>query len=509
MVSENSRRIAKNTILLYVRTFISQLIALYTSRKILEILGVEDYGIYNVVGGVVGMLTFLNGSMAVATQRYLTVELGKNDLQAYNRVFCISCIIHVILASLIVIAAETVGLWFVNTQLNIPAGRMSAANWVYQLSIISVFVGIIQTPYMASLTAHERLDIYAYVGIWEAVSKLIIVLLLWLVSFDKLIVYAILVLCVQLLSATVYRMYCLKHFTECKYTWQWNRKLFRSLIGFTGWNLFGTIAWILKDQGANMLLNIFGGPVINAARGVSYQVSGAVQVLVNGFGTAVNPQLTKNYAVGDRIGLHKLFMSSSKISFFFFLLIALPVMIEISYILQLWLVEVPVYTTLFTQLVLLETLCSTLNGIMITSLLSTGNIKWYQIVVGSVMLLNIPLSYIFLRLGFPIIIPFIVSIVITILSFGLRLLFCKYQIGLSITSYLQMVVLPILIVFPLSAILPVVVHKMMEEGLLRLLLVLVTGGCSVCLCAYFIGLSQTERLFVRMTVCNQIKRFKK
>lgn len=316
MVSENSRRIARNTVLLYLRTLFSQLIALYISRKILEILGVEDYGIYNVVGGVVGMLTFLNGSMAVATQRFLTFELGRGDLKAYNRVFSMSCLIHIALALMIVIAAETIGLWFLNSYLNIPGERMTAANWVYQFSILSVFVGIIQTPYMASLTAHEHMNIYAYVGMGKSVSRLVVVFLLLFINYDHLIVYALLCLIIQLISASIYRMYAVRKFDECRFKQLWNKSLFQSMLSFTGWNLFGTIAWILKDQGTNILMNIFGGAAINAARGVSYQVSNAVQNLVSGFSTAVNPQLTKNYAAGDRSGFHRLMMTSSKISFF-------------------------------------------------------------------------------------------------------------------------------------------------------------------------------------------------
>ena len=508
MVSESNKRIAKNTVLLYVRTLFSQLLALYTSRKILEIIGVEDFGIYNVVGGVVVMLTFLNGSMGVATQRYLTIELGKNDMHAYNKTFSMACIIHIAMALLIFVAAETLGFWFLNTYLNIPSERMFAANWVYQASILAVMLGIVQTPYNASLMAHERMGVYAYVGMGESILRLLIVFLLLIITYDRLISYAFLLLGVQLISALIYRIYCIRHFEECKFRWVWDKNLFRSMLGFTGWNLFGTIAWILKDQGNNMLMNIFGGPMINAARGVSYQVSNAVQNLVNGFGTAVNPQLIKNYASEDKKGLYKLMFSSSRISFFLLLLIALPVMIEIPYLLHLWLVEVPEYTILFTRIILLEALFNTLSGPLITSLLATGNIKWYQIVVGSIMLLNVPVSYLLLKLGFSIETPLIVSLVIILVSIGARFWFCKYQLLMNIPAYLREVVKPVMIVLVLSSIFPLFIYETMEYGFIRLIVTLVMSVLSVSACVYFLGMSKDEQYFLHTFVKNHIGRFR-
>lgn len=509
MVSENNKRIAKNTVLLYVRTLFSQLLALYTSRKILEIIGVEDFGIYNVVGGVVVMLTFLNGSMAVATQRYLTIELGKNDMNAYNKTFSMACIIHLVMALLIFVAAETLGLWFVNTYLNIPLERMFAANWVYQASILMVLLGVVQTPYNASLMAHEQMGVYAYVGMGESVFRLLIVFLLLAVTYDRLIIYAFLLFCVQLISAWIYRRYCTLHYEECKFHWVWDKRLFHSMLGFTGWNLFGTIAWILKDQGSNMLMNIFGGPLINAARGVSYQVSNAVQNLVNGFNTAVNPQLTKNYASEDKKDLYKLMFSSSRISFYLLLLIALPVMIEVPYLLHLWLVEVPEYTILFTRIILLEALLNTLSGTLVTSLLATGNIKWYQIIVGSIMLLNVPVSYLLLKLGFSIETPLIVSLVIILVSIGARLWFCKYQLLMNISSYLHEVVKPVMLVFILSSICPLFICETMEYGFKRLIVTLVISVLSVSACVYFWGMSKDEQSFLHAFVKNHIARFRK
>lgn len=509
MVSENNKRIAKNTILLYVRTFVIQLIALYTSRKILEILGIEDFGIYNVVGSVVGMLAFLNGSMTVATARFLTIELGKKNFQAYNRVFSMAVIIHFVIALIILLAAETIGLWFVNSQLNIPAERMFATNCVYQTSILIVLINIIQTPYTASLTAHEHFNVYAYVNIGEAVLKLVVVFLLMLASWDKLVVYGILLMAVQLSSATIYRSYAIKHFQGCRFCWQWNRNIFRAMFGFTSWNMLGTLAWLFKDQGSNMLMNIFGNPMINAARGISCQVSGATKNLVSGFGTAVSPQLTKNYAADNQEGLHKLLMTSSKISYILLFIITLPILLELPYILDLWLVDVPEHAVLFTRIIMIEALCDPLGNPMITSLMATGNIRNYQIVVGGFMLLNLPISYVFLRMGLPIFVPLAVSLCISVFSLILRLYFCKMQIALSAMAYWNKVVCPIIFLTILSALCPIVVLNEMDEGFFRLIVTILTCFVSVTVCAYAIGLSNSERSIVNNLVKEQIQKKRK
>lgn len=508
MVSENNRRIAKNTILLYVRTLFSQLLGLYTSRKFLEILGVEDYGIYNVVGGVISLLLFFNGSMAVATQRYLTIELGKNDLKSYNNVFSMACIIHAVLALFVLILAETVGLWFMNSYLNIPVSRMSAANMVYQASVFTVVLSILVVPYTASLTSHERLDVYAFVGMGEAILRLGVVYLLLISTYDSLVLYGFLLFVIQLISAFIYIVFCTKIFKECRFHWLWNTSLFRSMLGFTGWNLFGTLAWILKDQGNNLLLNIFGGPLINAARGVSFQVSGAVHNLVSSFSSAVNPQLTKSYAADDKDGLYKLFVTSSKMSFFLLFFISLPVIIEIPFLLDIWLVEVPEYTVLFTRIILFESVINTLSGPMITSLLATGKIKLYQIVVGGVMLINVPFSFLLLYLGFPIVTPFVVSFIVIVVSIVVRLYFCKQLLSINRISYVKDVVKPVTLVLVFSSILPLIVSNSMDYGFLKFFTTSIISIISILICVYTFGLSNNERVLVKNMVLSKIK-FKK
>ena len=501
-----SGRIIKNTIYLYIKIGVTTVISLYTTRLVLEALGVSDFGIYNMVGGVIAMLGFLNSAMATATQRFMSFSEGENNKEKQTVIFNISFVIHLLIAVLMVIILIGVGIYLFNSVLNIPDNRVTAAKVVYGCLIISTVFGVMSVPYDAMLNTHENMLYYSLVGIIESVLKLAVAISLFYTTQDKLIVYGFMLLTIQLIAAMVYRGYCIKHFPECKYKWTWNKKLFHSLLGFTSWNLFGTIAWILKDQGNNMLMNIFGNPLINAARGVSYQVSNAVQNLVNGFSTAVNPQLTKNYASDNQEGLHKLMMLSSKLSFFLLLFLALPIIIEISYILNLWLVEVPAYSALFTRIILVEALCATFGGPMITSLLATGHIKWYQIVVGSVMLLNVPVSYLLLRIGFPIETPLVVSLLITLLSFVLRLWFCKHQLELSVQTYLRSVIVPALTVAVISSFLPIFTASLLNEGLLRLFITLITSTISVSLCTYFIGLSKAEQLLVRNLIGKRLKK---
>ena len=507
MSVETNKRIVKNTIFLYIRTFVSMIISLYTSRKILEALGVSDFGIYSVVGGVITMLTFLNGSMSVATQRFLTVELGKKDRGDYNRIFNMTVLIHIGLAALVLIAAETVGLWFVNTYLNIPAGRMSAANWVFQASVLSTLLSILQTPYHASIVSHEHMHVYAYVGLGESFGKLFLVFLLIVYPYDRLIFWGFIMFFFQFLMAIIYRVYCIRQFPECKMCLKWDSTIFNSMLKFTGWNMFGTIAWLLKDQGVNVLMNIFGGPIANAARGVSGQISGAVQGLTGGFQSAVNPQITKRYASYDSEATCRLLCESSKMSYFLLFIIALPVMMEADFILKLWLVEVPPMAPLFTRIILIEALLGALGNPMITSLMATGNIKWYQIVVGSSLLFIIPVAYLLLKAGYPIETAMIVSALFILLGDVLRVVFCKKQLGLSLRLFGLKVVLPITVVTGLSVVLPLFIHYNLSEGWSRLIISTALSCLIVGVLIYTIGLTATERSFIITGTISKIKKY--
>lgn len=483
------------------------LISLYTSRKILEALGISDFGILNVVGGVISMLTFLNSAMSVATQRFLTFELGRNDIKGYNRTFNMSLLIHVGLAAIVFIAAETIGLWFVNAYLNIPDARMTAANWVYQASVFSTILSIVQTPYHASIISHEHMHVYAYVGLGESFGKLFLVLLLIIYPYDRLIFWGFVMFIFRFMIAIIYRAYCGRKFPECKLHLKWNKTIFNSIAKFTGWNMFGTIAWLLKDQGVNILMNIFGGPVANAARGVAGQVSGAIYGLTGGFQSAVNPQITKRYAARESGAMCKLLCESSKISYFLLLFIALPVMMEIDFILKFWLVEVPPMASLFTCIIIIEALLGTLGNPMITSLMATGNIKWYQIIVGSSLLFIVPVAYLLLKIGYPIVTALIVSAMFILLGNVLRLIFCNKQIGLSLRLYTTSVVFPITTVTILSSIFPYFIHNHMSECWFRFLLSTSVSCISVAILTLTIGLTSTERSYIINTITSKFKEF--
>lgn len=505
MSSEDNKRIAKNTIHLYIRTLISMIVSLYTSRVILDVLGIEDFGILNVVGSVIVLMSFLNGSMSVATQRFLTYELGVGTKGQFGKVFSMAVYIHIAIAVAVVLLAETVGLWFVNTMLVIPENRMFAANCVYQASILSAALGIIQTPFNASIVSYERMYIYAWIGLGETFTKLGLVLLLLYYGGDRLIMWAFATFAVRLIVSAYYRFYCRRYLDGCRTRRVWDRQLFRKMFGFTGWNMFGTAAWAMKDQGASVLLNVFGGPVANAARGVAGQVNGAVRGLVGGFQTAVNPQLTKSYASGHSESTFRLLCRSSKISFYLMLLLALPLCVEVDFVLSLWLVEVPQYAGTFTLLVLLESLFDTLSGPMITALLATGNIKWYQIVVGCILLLNIPFAYLWLRLGGPIVAPFIVSIFFMVVGNLSRLFFCRNMLGLSLKMYFNDVIVPVLLIFFLGALSVSAVSFVMSDGWPRMVVTVSVSLIVVGSLSYFIGLKKEERQAINSMIFSKHK----
>lgn len=482
------------------------LISLYTSRRILSLLGIEDYGIFSAVGGIISLLGFLNNSLSVATQRFLTYALGENDLQKYNKVFSTALTIHCLLAVILFVIIEIVGVWFLNYKMNIPTNRLNAANWVFQTSVVSLIIGVLQTPYSASITAHERLDVFAYVGVTEACVKLGAVMSLSFFDFDKLKLYGLIILMIHFATYEVYRLVCRSLYKECHFKWIFDIELLKSLTSFTGWNLFGALAWILKDHGSNILMNIFGGPAVNAARGVSSQISTSVTNLVNGFQTAVNPQLTKTYASQNKEEMYILLCRSSKISYFLLFALVLPLSIEMEAVMNIWLVDVPKFSVMFTRLILFESLINTISGPVITCLMATGQIKWYQLCVGSAMLLYIPISFFLLHIGFHISTPLFVSIFLMLFALAGRLLFLRYNTGVPIISYLKEVLLPIVKVSILAIPFPLFCYVSIYNSILRLMLVAVTSLLSVLLVAFFVGFNIEEQTLVKEYIYTFIKR---
>lgn len=492
-----SKRIAKNSLLLYIRTFFVLLISLYTSRVILNTLGVIDYGVYNVVGGVIVMLGYLTNSLSGASSRYITYDLGIGDMSLMKKTFGNILSIHFIMAAAIIVVAETVGLWFVTTQLQIPADRQDAAFWVYQCAVLSSAISLVGVPYNAAIIAHEKMSAFAYISIVDAVLKLVIVYLLLIVPYDRLITYAFLYLCIQLFDRLVYGLYCTRHFEETKVRMAYDKKVFKEIFAFAGWTMTGNIAAMGFTQGLNMLLNIFFGPAVNAARAVAVQVQSACQQFCNNFQMALNPQLTKSYAQGDLEYMHKLLVRSSKFSFYILFIIVLPLIFETPFVLGVWLGNPPEYADTFVRLMLMVALLFTLSNPIIVSVHATGRIKKFQLIEGWILLMIVPIAYILLKVfHFPPASVFVVQMAVELCALYARLRIALPMINLDLSAYFRQVVRPIVAVVLLSPIIPYFVSCFGNESWIGFF-----GVCTVCaVCTsigiYVLGCTNSEREFI-------------
>lgn len=500
MANENNRRIAKNAFLLYFRMLFMMVVSLFTSRVILNTLGVEDYGIYNVVGGVIGMFGFINSSMSSATQRYITFALGNGNEKCLQTVFSTTLQIHTLISVLIIILGETIGLWFLYNKMQIPADRMDAAFWVLQSSIISTVIMILSVPYNADIIAHEKMSAFAYISVLEVVLKLAIVYMLIVFSFDKLILYAFLLLAVQILVRFCYSIYCNRHFKESKYRHIWDKVLFKEMAYFAMWSLFGNLSAVLFTQGLNILLNVFFGPVVNAARAVAVQVQNAVQQFVGGFQTAINPQIMKTYAQNEIPEMHKLMYRSARFSFFFLFLLSLPVLFETKFILAVWLKTVPEHTVTFLRIMICTSLIYTTANPMIIANQATGKIKRYQVVCGTILISILPISYMLLKWGYPAYSVFIVHFFIEGVAQVARMIMLRPLIGIGIKDYLINIYFKVAIVVLSSVILPSIVYIFMHDGLLRFIVVGIVCVTFVSVSVYILGLSKNEKAFVRTKI---------
>lgn len=472
-------------------------VSLYSSRIVLEVLGVSDFGIFNVVAGFVISFAFLNSSMAGATQRFLTFEIGKNNFQQLQKVFNVSISIHLLIAGIILVVGETIGLWFVCNKLVIPPERMEAALWVYHFSIFGLVLTILNAPFTAIIIAREKMNIYAYVSITEVFLRLFIIYALLIYDFDKLKLYGILTFTVTLITFFMYQIYCRKHFKESIIgKLIWDKPIFKEMAIFAGWIMNGNIAYMGYTQGLNILLNLFFGPVVNAARGISTQVQNAVNGFSSSIQASMNPQITKSYAIQDFEYMHKLLFTSSKLSFFLLFIISLPIFIEIDFILSIWLKEVPDHTSVFTRLTLLVTLLNTLSNPLIVSVHATGKLKKFQLWEGTILLLIVPISYLLLKMGF---IPesvYIVHIIISILAQFARIIIVSPLIHLNKAAYFEKVVLKIIYVIPLSIVAPLFFHNFLAEGWSRLFTVGIISILSMTIIIYFVGLVDKERMLI-------------
>lgn len=498
----SNNRIAKNTIALFLRMMLTMAVVLYTSRVVLQALGVVDYGIYNVVGGVVAMLSFVNSTLIGASARFITFALGKNDEVELKKTFDCIVTMHYVFSALILVLAETIGLWFVLTQLTIPETRMNAAVWVYQSAVVAAVITFISAPYNSLVVAHERMSVFAYISILEKFLQLGIVYLLFVINQDKLIVYAILFVLVQIVIRLIYTTYCKCNFKESRFKFCWDKKRLKEIFIYAGWIFNGNLAYLGYTQGLNILLNIFFGPVVNAARGLSVQVQAAIISFTNNFQLAVNPQIIKSYAQSDLERMHSLVLISSKLGYYLMLLIIIPLYLNIELVLNLWLTVVPEHTATFVRIMLVVGMISTLRNPTITAIQATGDVKKYQIWEGSILLTILPVSYVLLKFssisadG-----VLLVYLAIEVITQFVRVIIVYPRIKLSRQYYFTRVLNYCLAVTIIVSVIAYWINKSLCVGNIFMLIAFVVINTIVSFAImYCIGISRYERSFVNNVI---------
>lgn len=493
----SNKRVAQNTLYLYFRTFIVMVISIYTSRVVLDVLGVENYGIYNVVGGFVSLFSVLSGTLTAATQRFLSFELGK-ETPDIRKVFSTALNIHIILAIVVFLILETGGIWFIKTQMNISPERMTAANWVFQCSIATFCINIISIPYNAAIIAYERMSAFAYISIFEVSAKLLTIYLLYIVVFDPLIAYALFMFSIAVVVRCIYGWYCKTKFSECRYSFIFDKVVFRDMISFNGWNFIGSTASVMNGQGINLLMNLFFGVTVNAAKGVATQVDSAINSFVQNFMMALSPQITKSYAAGDYSTVNKIILLGSKFSFFMFLVVCLPFFLNIEYILSIWLKQVPEYTAVFVRCAIIFSLCQSLSQCLYSTMLATGKIKQYQIVVGTLSIMAFPLSYVFFKLGLSAVFGYVATIICSLLCLVARLRMLQSMLsGFSAMTYIRKVIFPIICsIIPIACIIGPI--RLFIHDISFMIFIVESLLCfAVCVCVvFFISMTQKEREYI-------------
>lgn len=490
----NNKTIAKNTLLLYGRMLITILFGLYTSRVVLQSLGFNDYGIYNLVGGIVSMLAFLNVGMTGASQRYISYALGKGDLDSLKNVFCTSVLTHNTIAILAILLFESIGLWFVNFKLVIDPDRLFAANWVFQCSILTFALSVISVPYTACVVAHERMGQFAYISVLETLLKLFVALSIMYSRWDKLILYATLLMLIQVLVRIIYVVYCKHSFTECKYKFKFDKALYKEMFAFAGWGCVGNMGFSLKDQCSNIILNLFFGTLVNAARGVAVQVNSIISGFAMNFTMAMNPQITKQYAAGNIERSQSLTYAGSKYAFYLLSMICIPFLINEHYVLRLWLGDVPPYTDIFVYITLIASCVYAFTHTISTAIIATGHVKWFQSILAIILLLDVPFAYVILFLGGEPYMALLPCIFTNFLSLVFRIYLIKHYIpSYSIGMYLVNIVVRSLIVVVLAYSVSYYIGTFFEENFINVVL---TSGISVMvlmLLIYIFGLERKER----------------
>lgn len=482
------------------------LVSLYTSRITLAVLGVTDYGIYNVVGGIVVLFTFLNGTMATATQRFLSFDIGKGNIESLKRTFSLTFWIHLLQGIAIVVLAEAVGLWLLYTKMDIPESRMNAAFWVFQFSVISTVLSVTQVPYTASIVAHEKMNIYAYLSIFDVVLKLVIVLLLLYVDVDKLVLYSCMIMCVTITMLLINRIYCIKEFEECHLIKTWDQDKFKELFSFAGWNLSAQLVYAARTQGVNIILNMFFGPALNAARGIAVTVNGTVTGFVGNFLTALNPQIVKYYAQGENEAMYSIIIRGCKYSCYLLLMLSFPLLFEMDFVLGIWLKTPPELSTIFCRLFLVSAILDSMSQPVFFGAMASGKIKTYQICMSS-LFATIPLfTYIFYKLGMPsysCLYPEIGAFAVAIYG---RAYFTRKVTGFPIVRFLKEAILPCFTIILTALPIPVFVVLNMEAGGLRFILTSFVCELSLIIPIISLGMSKSERSFIFEFILNKIKR---
>ena len=500
----DNKRIARNTLVLYFRTMFIMVITLYTSRVILNALGVEDYGIYNVVGGVIAMFSVVSGALSSSISRFVTFEIGRGNLQRMKLVFSTSVNIQIGLALLVLVLGEILGVWFLNSHMEIPVERLAAANWVLQCSLATFCINLISIPYNACIIAHERMSAFAYISILEATLKLLICYLVLISNYDKLILYSLLMVAVSLVLRFAYGLYCSKNFLECKYHFIYDCAMLKEMTGFAGWSFFTNMAWIFNTQGVNLLMNVFFGVTLNAARGVATQVEGAVMQFVNNFTTAVNPQITKSYAAGEKQQMFDLICRGAKFSFLLLFLMTLPLLLETEYILRLWLKLVPEHTVLFVQLSIIASMVSVIGNTGYTACMATGTIKRYVLWITLTGMFVFPFTWMAFSMGFPPESTYVIYILAYAAVQLVRLYIMKGLLEFPALLFLKSVIVPIVLTVSLSLPIPYFIRTSMESSFLRLCTTCFISIISVGVASYFCGLTQAERQVVLDRVASKI-----
>ena len=497
----NQKRIIKNTILLYIRMLLVMGVTLYTSRIVLKVLGVEDFGIYNVVAGLATSFVFFSSSLSNSTQRYLNFELGRGCFEKIKEIFNLSLLIYFIIAVLVFLLIDIVGIWFIESKLQIPASRIYAARWVLHTFSVSLCITLMGSAFDSVLIAHENMKIYAYMGIVDAVSKLVLVYLLMFINGDKLILYSIMILTITIISRSFSAIYCFRKYPECKIELIWNKSLFGDMFRFMGWNVIGCAVYAINEQGISILLNIFFGPVVNAAKAIANQVNSAINNFTTNFFVATRPQIIQQYAAGNLQDCLKLVFDSSRYGFYLMWLICLPLILRRDYVLSLWLEEVPDYTSQFTFWILVYSLVNVLTTPLWNLIQAIGKMKSYILVGSFVYLSAFPISFALLKYGYDAVIVFQVLVAVRLLYVAVVSYIVRYFTQFSIVDYLVQVISPIILVVLFAVGLMQFINSLFSESsFLTLVVISFISICIVSLLIYTLGLNKLERKSVNAKI---------